>query len=393
MNLRISVKQLCSLIFVCLFHLWFRPGFNSSPAYQVQAENQVHLDQFDMMTESSGWVLFDQQLFWTSDAGQTWTEISPSIPADASVEDVQFIDSNMGWLLATVPNPDGGALFQLSQTNDGGMSWETRALSLFESGEIASYAEKAEMGWFDLQNGWISVKQTSGSNFSLGTLFKTSDGGSTWSRFPLPVADSVHFSDPYTGWAIRRPTNDQIFRTQDAGITWENVGPTDIPEDTQTVIYPPVTSGGHGLFVMTSEGAENALKVYTLQNSSDQWSISDQVKLDLQPGTIALSILDEQNFVAVIPGTKSIVRMTNGQLVQLENTDGLSASIVELDMVSMEVGWAKSIDASCVTDSLSDLGTASVSCSSTTRLLHTTDGGATWQTCRPSYSSYESLFH
>ena len=332
MNLRISIKHLCSWIFVFSFTL-VTPGFNSSLVYQAENEIQVHLEQFDMLTESSGWVLFGQALFWTSDAGRTWTEIGPSIPADASVEDVQFTDSDRGWLLATTRDPNGGALFWLSQTNDGGVSWETRTLSLFESGEIASYAEKAEMGWFDAQTGWISVKQTSSSNFSLGTLFKTSDGGSSWSRFTLPVADNIYFSDPFTGWAVGEPTNGQIFRTQDAGVTWKNVRPTDNLEDTQTVIYPPVTSGGHDLFVMTSEGTENALKVYSLQNSSDQWSLADQVKMDAQPGMIALSTFDAQNFVAVIPGTKSIVHMINGKLVQLENTDGLSTSIVELDMV------------------------------------------------------------
>ena len=82
MNLRISVKQLCSLVFAFAFTL-VPSGFNSSPAYQEKDENQVQLDQFEMMTDSSGWVLSDRQLFWTSDAGQTWTEISPSIPEDA----------------------------------------------------------------------------------------------------------------------------------------------------------------------------------------------------------------------------------------------------------------------------------------------------------------------
>ncbi|HZM22219.1 MAG TPA: hypothetical protein VFC02_10765, partial [Anaerolineales bacterium] len=68
------------------------------------------------MTESSGWVLSDQQLFWTSDAGQSWTEIGPSIPVDASVQDIQFIDGDRGWLLATTSETNGGVRFQLSQT-------------------------------------------------------------------------------------------------------------------------------------------------------------------------------------------------------------------------------------------------------------------------------------
>jgi hypothetical protein len=148
MNSRISIKQLCSLMIAFSYTL-VSPGISSSLSVQAESESQVHLDQFDSVTESSGWVLSDRQLFWTSDAGQTWTEIGPSVPADATVEDVQFIDSNLGWLLATTRDTDGSALFQLSQTSDGGMSWETRPLPFFEAGEVASYVEKAEMGWFD----------------------------------------------------------------------------------------------------------------------------------------------------------------------------------------------------------------------------------------------------
>jgi photosystem II stability/assembly factor-like uncharacterized protein len=81
--------------------------------------------------------------------------------------------------------PDGSARFQLAHTIDNGVTWTTRSLSLFKSGEIASYAGKAEMGWFDTQTGWISVAQNTGSNFSIGTLFTTSDGGITWSRSNL----------------------------------------------------------------------------------------------------------------------------------------------------------------------------------------------------------------
>jgi glycoside hydrolase-like protein len=377
MNLRISVKQLCGLIFVFAFTL-VSSGFNSSPAHQAEAENQVHVDQFDMMTESFGWVLLDRHLFQTSDAGQTWNEISPSISSDASIQDVEFIDTHTGWMLWTATDSDGGALFQLSQTNDGGITWATRALSLFESGEIGSNAEKAEMGWFDARTGWISVKQISGSNFSMGVLFTTSDGGSSWSRFILPIADKIYFSDPQMGWAIGGPTGDEVFNTQDAGASWRNVRPADIPHGIQATTYPPIVSGGQGLLVMTTLGVENNLMLYSLANSV-KWLALGQVKLDVQPGIIGISILDPQNFVTTIPGTKSIVRMTNGELDVLNNEDGLSASIVELDMVSMDVGWAKSVEARCVTDSLSNGQTASVSCSSTTRLLQTTSGGATWQ--------------
>ena len=378
MNLRTSTKKLYYLILILPFTI-LASGFSASPIVQTDDNDQIRLEQFDLVTDTSGWVLLDEYLFWTSDAGQTWSEISPSIPTGASVEDVEFIDANTGWILSSTINPDGSALFQLTQTTDGGITWAMRVLSLFESGEAASFMERAEMGWFDAQTGWISVKQVSGSNFSIGTLFTTSDGGDSWSRSNLPVADRIVFSDPQTGWAVGGATGDQVFKTQDAGITWQNARPEGIPSDVQSTTYTPVFSNGQGLLVMTNLGLENSLSVYRLETSSGNWSPFDQIALDVQPGIIGLSILDPQNFVATIPGTTSIVRMADGELDMLVNADGLSVSIVELDMDSLDIGWAKSVDSKCATASSPTDQPASVTCSSTTRLLQTTDGGITWQ--------------
>jgi len=338
--------------------------------------NRVHVNQFDMLSATSGWVLLGQHLFWTHDAGQTWKETGPFIPTDAVVMDVEFINSEMGWMLFSTIDPNG-YLFQLAHTIDSGRSWSTRSLSLFESGEVASYAEKAEMGWFDRMTGWVSVKQTSGSNFSVGTLFTTSDGGSSWSRFTLPVADHVYFSEPQIGWAVGGPTSDQVSNTLDGGITWQSTTPA-IQANSLATAYTPFHSGGNGLLVMTHLGPENSLNIYTLEDSFDKWLLASQFKMDIQPGIIGLSILDSHNFVATIPGTSIIVRMKNGELETLENKDGLSASIVALDMVSLDIGWAKSIISNCATFSLPTGQNSNISCSSSTRLLHTTDGGLSW---------------
>ena len=377
-RLHVPVILICRVVFALSFAI-VASGINPSSTVKAQPAHPVNLVQFDLLTASSGWVLLDQHVFWTSDAGQAWQEIGPSIPPGALVQDVEFKDASMGWVLWSIANPDGSIEFQLAFSSDGGTTWATRSLSLFEPGEIASNAEKAEMGWLDGQTGWIAVKQNTGSNFSLGVLFTTSDGGTTWSRSTLPVADNVYFSDPQIGWAVGGPASDQVFRTQNAGASWEPVQPGDPSGGSQTEMYLPFSAGGQSLLVTTALGEETHLSVYTLENSSDEWRSLDQIQLDIQPGRIGLSILDAQNFVAVIPGTSSIVRMTNEKLHLIENEDGLSATIVELDMVSLDIGWAKSIDASCVTASLSENETGFVSCSSTSRLMQTMDGGVTWQ--------------
>jgi photosystem II stability/assembly factor-like uncharacterized protein len=360
-------KSFTRIILVILFIL-IAPGLHASPTVHAQGQKQLDLLQFDLLTTRSGWILLDGHLFWTSDAGQSWEKITPSIPAGAEIQVVQFIDANTGWMLWTTPDSSGGASFHLAHTRDGGQSWEAQSLSLFEPGDIASYMERAEMGWFDAQTGWISVKGQSGSNFSTGTLFTTSDGGRTWDRFDLPVADRIDFSDPQMGWAVGGPGGGEIFQTQDGGGTWKDARPSDIPDKIQAVAHPPFVADGQGLFVATTMAAESHLNIYSLENA-DHWIFLDQVKLDSPSDTIEISILDAQNLVAAIPGTDSIVRMRNGKVNVLNNQDGRSASIIQLDMVSLDIGWAKSITSDC----------DDTSCSMSTRLLQTTDGGLTWQ--------------
>ena len=340
MRFQVPITQLSRFV-LALALAALSSGINLS-LVQAQGQSTATLDQFDRLTATSGWILLDQKLFWTSDAGGTWEDIGPSLPSEALVQDVKFIDNGLGWVLWTTAGSEGGAEFQLSRTIDNGTTWGTQSLSLFEPSDLASNAEKAEMNWFDAETGWISVKQNTGSNFSIGVLFTTSDGGATWSRSELPVADKVYFRDPQMGWGVGGPTGDELFESRNAGLSWERIEPAH--GSGQTVLYPPFSSAEQSVLMTTSLGEANSLNVYTLKDASDHWLPAGQVTLDVQPGGIGLSILDIQNFVATIPGTRSIVQMRNGELNVLENQDGHSASIVELDMVSLEVGWAKAVE-------------------------------------------------
>ncbi len=364
-------------LFLSLLLVVLVSGVNFTPFVQADNLYQPRIDQFDLVTGSSGWVLLGQDLFWTSDSGATWEEIGPSIPVVAKVQDVEFDDFDNGWILWTTSNSDGSSEFTLARTSNHGGDWDIRTLDLFDAGEASAYAERAGMGWFDASTGWIAVKQATGSNFSLGTLFTTSDGGTTWTRSTLPVADEVAFSEPQIGWAVGGPTGDQVFQTRDGGITWHDARPGP-STDAITTVYKPYFSNGQGVLVTTNLGSESNLNVYAYEDATDEWSLTGRTTLDGEPGGIGLSILDPQNFVAVIPGTTSIVRMKNGGLEMLENNDGLSASIVALDMVSLDVGWAKSVQSDCVAASSLDDEPASVTCTSSTRLLQTTDGGLNW---------------
>ena len=224
MYFRVLLKRICNFILILPVAM-FVSGFQ--PAMQNAIENPTPLGRFDLMTPTSGWVILGHQLFWTEDAGETWMDLSPSIPAEASIEDIYFMDNNTGWMLWSMMNPDGLFVFQIAHTQDHGVKWTVEELPFLA--EAIPNPEKAEMGWFNPQTGWISVKQSTGSNFSTGALFTTQDGGASWDQSGLPIADEIIFSSPLEGWAVGGPSGNQIFRTLDSGETWQDLATMEIP--------------------------------------------------------------------------------------------------------------------------------------------------------------------
>ena len=71
MRFPILIEKLTKIIFA-LFLTVAVSGIQPLPMVQAQGQKFASLDQFDLMTASSGWILLDQHLFWTSTIGQTW---------------------------------------------------------------------------------------------------------------------------------------------------------------------------------------------------------------------------------------------------------------------------------------------------------------------------------
>jgi photosystem II stability/assembly factor-like uncharacterized protein len=154
-------------------------------------------------------VLRGGQLWMTQDNGITWQQATP-----AGVDQVlqaEFIDPQTGWLVSL----DSQAELSLHQTRDGGRSWRAAALPFSTLGMGGIYLD-----FVDDQTGWVVQKMISSSSFSIGKLYATEDGGQTWEERAIPLGEPVHFSDARNGWVAGGPTGDEFYRTRDGGLTW-----------------------------------------------------------------------------------------------------------------------------------------------------------------------------
>lgn len=171
----------------------------------------------------------DGSIWRTTDAGKHWAPVhwGAGEHKGLTLNAVWFATPQIGWIVGH------GALLK---TEDGGNSWQERAGP--DQKDYQSFLDGADLldVWFvSPQEGWISA--------TAGTIFHTSDGGATWElqktpdvmlpstatpdkkpdkkqvQKPQPVnIYYIAFATPQCGWASG--WYGHLFRTVDGGKTW-----------------------------------------------------------------------------------------------------------------------------------------------------------------------------
>jgi photosystem II stability/assembly factor-like uncharacterized protein len=346
----------------------------------AQTQTADELRDFGLVSGADGWILTGSHLYWKTDQKADWDDITPALPASATIHAVEFLDSEAGWVLWADTQADGGLVLELAHTADRGITWNSRVIQTLAPDDLDANVERASMDWLDENTGWVSIKQKTGVNFSAGMLFRTRDGGQTWTRLSLPVGEPVHFVDSRVGWIAGGPAGDQLYKTLDGGETWEKQSvPGSLAGERNYSLYPPVfDSPENGLLALVARSDEDfQLEIYTTRDGGQNWSSVYNLPLGSKVSRPPLSLLDAQDFMLPLPNSDRIFHMADGVIATNTNRDGMSIAIVELKMQSSVFGWARWNTASCTTRAVD--GSNNISCSSTTQLIQTRDGGITWQ--------------
>ena len=160
----------------------------------------------------------------TTNGGDTWVSY-PALPY--SFTKVYFTSKSTGYLSGVDNN--GGIILK---TTDGGTTWR-----LLQSPTTAfSYYN---IHFTDSINGFI--------NGIHGTIYKSSDSGSTWSTIPgsswgLGSVNSMFFASPTTGYVFGSNVYGGIQKTTNSGSTWV------------TQAHPTTTTLRSAYFINASEG-------------------------------------------------------------------------------------------------------------------------------------------
>jgi len=169
-----------------------------------------------------GWVAGDGGLvLHTADGGRTWT--TQRVETGDSVNDIYFRDKEDGYLLA------GDRIFS---TEDGGATW--RLSSRFLSATFGGAdPELYSVRFTSKKRGWVVGSLSRRERVTDSLVLYTTDGGVSWQRLRVPVADElIHldFDSDKRGWIVGAAG--RILHTRDGGETWARQA-----SNTQATLY------------------------------------------------------------------------------------------------------------------------------------------------------------
>jgi photosystem II stability/assembly factor-like uncharacterized protein len=345
----------------------------------------------DMIDANTGWAIGSltaqtgDHVLVTADGGNTWKDVTPPEPASPADQPKAavgyFQDKLTAWVTYSagggVPVPSNPVVWH---TSDGGNSWS--ASQPLDVTNLNEFFVPSSLQFVAGQDGWLLVHVGAGMMHDYVAIYRSSDGGMSWTRIIDPYIDggiqscsktAMLFTDATHGWLTGDCNGVKagalLFKTSDAGSSWQEVNlpePVNYPGifavDTQDACgtYDPFFFGndlGH-LSVTCKDYSKNPITstyfIYTTQDGGNTWTSA------AYPG-------EALYFISADTGWALAAK------IQLTKDGGKTWAPIsdvtwtpQMDFISEQIGWAVATDNNQVA------------------LVYSDDGGARWSELSPS---------
>jgi photosystem II stability/assembly factor-like uncharacterized protein len=264
-----------------------------------------------------------------------------------------FVGADRVWLVDSL----AGAL---QRSVDGGKNWQKLTADQLARRTVLSFIDQ-EMGW----------RLGTSSSGDACYVWSTIDGGKNWTKIsnigPFLIPIQLHFADRSHGWFLE---TDSVWRTEDGGVSWVEVLSASDPRlkgrpvqgffmnDRQAWI-----AGGAGQVYATADGG----KTWNIQTVGEDSSFSDIFFVDEQTGWVGRT--SEGQLYRTDDG---------GRSWQSQPAPGHEMYLDSFYFLSKNEGWAVGQQLLEVRPNMMPIEYISKGLVQAI-LLHTVDGGKTWQ--------------
>jgi photosystem II stability/assembly factor-like uncharacterized protein len=281
-------------------------------------------------------VVPDTALLWkTTDGGNHWQgQFVSSVPWGYVPMSIQFVDKQTGWLLL-MSFIEGNLRYQLHQTTDGGEHWQPVMIAdTHPTVRRLPDKEITAVVFQDPRNGWMSISEIccEAQVIKEWKIYHSTDAGSTWEPFLLPAPD------PLPATFLQNPAQ---CAAQDIEVTQPNI--------LDVIVY---------CYVYEGDAKPEFWFHYHSPDGGNQWvsfqSFGNVQFIDALLGWRMLSSAGSSDIERTEDGG---VTWTKLKTVQWRGN---------LHFINRFVGWV-----------------IATSSNEETALLHTVDGGRTWDKINP----------
>jgi len=374
------MESVCgSVLSVLLAMFVVFPLTTSLPAAAQLFGSGNGIQSMKLLTRDVGWASSRQKVFWTSDAGRHWKDITPHAEDRESIASVFFLDGSRGWVLFSEydePQPR----FDLATTTDAGGNWSHTTLVTAGLTPVeATLGTTARMYFLDSLHGWINLSAVSSAAAHSGAALTTLDGGKTWNWVQKGAgsAGAVVFNTITDGWIVS-PAGDALYATHDGSKSWQGVSlraPAEmhLAGAVSTYRLPIFQDGKHGFIsVAFSDGTNGAELQFATSDGGIDWRFSRVLPPTGGADAIVQSFwmavsLSKQHVLSITrlalqsnPTAPATVSADVGRFAGLHELGGPPDSREEVSFVDVDNGWVLAGE-----------------------LLATADGGGTWTDITP----------
>lgn len=345
---------------------WYPPTAKAGLPVPLEIRD-VHLAD-----AQNGWAAGSQRILRSSDAGRSWSDVTPTFADPVVLEATHLRDAQDAWVVAATHTGDR----TLAHTRDAGASWGRSTLPPL--GERAPVA----LHFVDANDGWLLLRRPSSSNFQFGSLLRTRDGGATWNALPAPpVVGKLAFVSADVGWLAGGVQGDRLYLTTDGGTTWRRQVFPGIDDDARLRVPVPRFRGAREgtLALVAGRGSSAQLRVFASDDGGRSWRSAAALPADSDDARVPAFAAPDAQTLVLAPRADDLALRTGNASWRHETPASPAlrpgGTIAALEFSSADRGWLLQQSGVCTAQK--------DNCHQETHLLLTEDGARSFTEITP----------